>query len=498
MTDSGQISEFEPEEAKTKAIKSVKWSFLGTVLPQLIHPIITITLARLLMPEDYGLFGISSVVIGFITSFQGLTMGYVLTRHELKNLKEAANVTFWVGAIGGVFFFFVIQLLAPVIADFFDEPRALFVLRVQAFAILPVSFVPEQQAMLTRSYAFSKLFLRRVVPMLIPFLVAIPLAIKGFGYWALVFNVIVGNFASALTLWLASSWRPQFQFDLKVAFPMLKIAVWIMLERLLDWSLITIDRAWIGKIFGVRELGIYNLSKSISTTILSAIIITISSIAYVYLSGVRNDLKQFQNSYLRLIQYSATLVFPVSIGIMAVAPELVHIAFGDKWLDSIRPLQMLIMGDALWYLFYYNADAFRALARANLTVIVRIFMLLCLFISFFILAKYGFNYFCAGVFISALLVLPLQFYLALKVTGVAAKKLLITILKPLISSIIMGASVFMVNFLLKSLGISEVVRLPAQIAVGIIVYTALLWMIDRDGFKILFLIGVKALKITRK
>ena len=204
-----------------KTVKGIIWSALSFVAGKGLTFLSTIILARLLAPDDFGLMALGLVTVAYLDTFGELGVGNVIIYRQ-DDLEKNSNVAFTLGllvnsllAVGGFF-------IAPVMAAFFKDPRVTDILRVLSVNLIISGLGSIHQARLDRDLQFKRSFVPEPGKTLAKALVSIGLAVSGFGVWSLVWGQLSGTLTSSALYWIASCWRPRFDFDLKFAISQLR------------------------------------------------------------------------------------------------------------------------------------------------------------------------------------------------------------------------------------------------------------------------------------
>jgi len=219
------------EIVKERAVRSVKWSAFTEAVSRVASPVVTVILARLLVPQEFGIVASAMIVIAFAQMFWDAGLSKALIQTEYAP-SEAGNVVFWTNTSLGLVLYPLLFFAAPWIADFFNSPASAPVLRVLGLQIVIASLSSVQYALFVRDLDFRRLFWIKLATALVPGLVSIPMAVGGFGVWALVTGSLIGQIMNLLLLWFSSTWRPRFQYDHELARKMVRFGFWVMMESL--------------------------------------------------------------------------------------------------------------------------------------------------------------------------------------------------------------------------------------------------------------------------
>ena len=480
-------------EIKQKVIISIKWAFLANLLPKTISPIVTIILARLLMPSDYGIIGMSMVIVGLANLFHGMGLSQALIQRE-KNIESASDAAFWSNLILGVFIAITIMLLAPWISSFFHEPRLSAVLRVQSIAVVISSLASVQEALLQREFKFKRLMGLTLVPSLMPLIVAVPLAIFGLGYWALVGSAIAGRGVQTFLLWKYSSWRPRWRYDIEIARQMLAFGGLVALEGLMGWGLISGDNLIGGHFLSSKYLGLYVLGFNLSTLLVGFFVNPLTGVAYSTFSRFQSNIDELKKIFLETTSMIATIVIPSSIGLCLISYPFATVVLGNKW-HGIEPvIEILAIMFGISYIVVLNPALYKALGRPDIMPKYSFITMVYIIPVYWIGAQFGLITFCLARFSGSIVFHVPHIWIARRVLKLPVNYFWSCISSPLFAGIIMGIVVYGLVFSLApytGANWQDIAKLSGIIISGAVSYGFSLWFIDKS-------LCLRLLQVARK
>jgi PST family polysaccharide transporter len=468
-------------EIKQKAASSIKWAFLANLLPKAISPIVMVILARLLLPSDYGIIGMSLVVVGLANLFHGMGLSQALIQCE-KDMESAADVAFWSNVTLGVFMATTIVLLAPWISSFFHEPRLSAVLRVQSIAVIISSLASVQNAFLQRKFKFKKLMGLTLVPSLMPLIVAVPLALHGFGYWALVGSAIAGRGVQTFLLWKYSSWRPRWRYDIRIARQMLTFGGLVALEGLIGWAMISGDNLVAGHFMSSEDVGLYVFGFNLVVLLVGFFVNPLTGVAYSAFSRLQSDIKELKRIFLESTRMIATIVIPFSFGLSLIADPFTAVVLGSRW-HGIEPvIRILAISPALSFIWNLNPSLYKAINRPDLMPKIHLAQVLYIAPTYWIAAQYGLNVFCWA---RASVIVFLLFHImgAVKVLKLPFNYFWNCIRTPLFAGLIMALVVYLMENSMAPYTVCDwlnILKLLGIIMCGAVSYGLSLWFIDKE------------------
>jgi PST family polysaccharide transporter len=463
---------------KNQAIYSVKWTVLGELVSRFSQPVITFILAKLLAPDDYGVIGMAMILIAFSQLFLEAGMGKALIQSQ-KPIEKTADIVFWTNIILGVSIYVILFLAAPWLMHKFDHPKPIMVpvIRILGIQIIFSSIASVQFAILTREMAFQKLFWTKLAISLIPALFSIPMAIYGFGVWALVASSLVSAFLNLFFLWIQCPWRPHWTYDLKVAEELFSFSVWVLGEGLVVWFFAWGDNLLVGYLIGIEALGIYSFGWNISTTIITAILNPIFTIVFPFFSRLQNDTIEIRKTLHRFNKIITLIAIPVGIGLCMISPQL-ELVLGDRWKGVGMVIGMISIMHGFTWLVGINSEIYRAMGRPDL-----IFKLSLLFIAYyiptyFLFARFGLYAFTGARMVLGLISIPIHIFLGVKILKLSPWYLWQDGKTIFISTAVMAGAIYLCGRTLTYHNI--IFQLSALILVGIITYGGTMWLIDKS------------------
>jgi len=479
-------------EIKQKAASSIKWAFLANLLPKAISPIVTVILARLLLPSDYGIIGMSMVTVSLANLFHGMGLSQALIQRA-KDVESAADVAFWSNVTLGIFIAITIVLLAPWISSFFHEPRLTAVLRIQSITVVISSLASVQDALLQREFKFKKLMSLTLVPSLMPLIVAVPLAILGSGYWALVGSAIAGAGVQTFLLWKYSSWRPRWCYDVRIARQMLTFGGLVALEGLMGWAIVSGDNLVAGHFMSAKDVGLYVFGFNLVVLLVGFFVNPLTGVAYSAFSRFQSDIKELKRVFLESTRMIATIVIPFSFGLSLIADPLTTVVLGSRW-HGIEPvIRILAISPSLSFIWILNGEIYKAIERPDLMPKIHLAQILYMIPTYWIAAQHGLSTFCWAR-ASVIIFLLFHILAAVKVLKLPTNYFWTCIRSPLFAGLIMAFAVYVMEISMAPYTVCDwlnICKLSGIIMCGGGSYALSLWFIDKG-------LCVRFLQVARK
>lgn len=455
---------------KKQVISSLFWKFLERTGAQLIHFFITIALARILAPEEFGLIALIAIFINIATVFVQSGLNTALIQKKDADDLDFSSV-FWASFGIAIFIYIILFFSAPCIAKFYNQPTLIPVIRILALTLFIDVFNSIQNAYISRNMLFKKLFFRSIGAVIPAGLIGLILATLNFGVWALVVQQFCNAFLAVAIMWFTVPWRPSFNFSFN-RFKCLFSYGWkLLLSSLLDAFYTNLRGLIIGRFFSPADLAYYNRGDNFPFLIVNNVNTSIGSVLLPSLASYQDDKVQLKKMMRRAIITSTFVISPMMAGLAAMAKPIVLIVLGEKWLPCVPFVQAY----CFMYLFYpihtSNLSAIKAMGRSDiffkLEIIKKIYGLSILLGSYFYFrSPIGIAY---GAMVSAIISSFVNASPNKKLMGYSYFEQVKDILPSILLALVMGLVVFSIGELNCPLALS----IPTQIISGVLVYIGL-------------------------
>lgn len=341
------------------------WSVTERFGNQGIQFLIGLMLARLLLPEDYGLLGMLLVFISLAQVFvDGGFSAALIRRKEVSD--EDYSTVFWFNLGVAVVCYLIIFTASPFIADFYDEPLLAPLAKVVALNIIINAFGIIQKTLLTKKLDFKTQARINIMSIIISGVIGIVAAWRGYGVWALVIQNISKNLLVNAGFWLQSSWRPARVFSQTAFHELFGFGSKLLLSSLINAVSENLYAIIIGKLYNAKSLGFYTRANQFQKLPVSSIYGAIGVVSYPVLAELKDEPAKLREAYRSMIRMVAWCLFPVMVILGAVAEPMVKIVLTDKWLPCVPLLQILCIVGAFYPLHAINLDVLKVKGRSDL------------------------------------------------------------------------------------------------------------------------------------
>jgi O-antigen/teichoic acid export membrane protein len=451
-------------ELKKNTIGGLAWKLLENLGTQLINFVIQLILARILLPEDYGVIALTGVFITIANVFINTGFSSALIQKKSVSDIEYSSV-FFAGIFSSIVLYVVIFLSAPLIANFYSEPVLIWVLRVQSISIVFSGLYSVQNAILVRKLMFKKIFKYKLLGIFLQGITGISLATLGYGVWSLVAANLVLYAVTTIFMWLAVEWKPRLLFSFKELRSLFTFSSRILLTSLLNDFSNNIKSLIIGKSFSSSMLGYYNRGYQIPSLIMVNTDGAINTVMFPALSKCQSDRAIFISLYRRAIRTSVFIVFPLMLGLISVAEPLTLLLLTEKWLPSVPFLRITCLICMTWP-FSIMYQAFNALGKSNVSLKLNVLTKTVDLLIMIFAIRYGIYAFAISSFISSMIWLIISTFVTRNIFDYKISQQVKDILPSLVLSLIMAASSVLAGNITNQI----FPKLIIQVFVGALVY----------------------------
>lgn len=328
-------------ELKSRTVRSGAVTISAQGLKFVITTGSTIFLARLLSPDDYGLVGMVSVVIGFVQLFKDLGLAEATIQQE-KITQNQVSTLFWINVFFSLIIALFSALLAPVVAWFYHEPRLIRIMLLLSTTFLFGGLTVQHQALLRRQMSFAVLAKIEIFSLLIGVVVAQIMAFYGAGYWALVYMQITSTIVYVLGVWLACRWRPSYPQWTPEIRPMLNFGGNLTGFRCLNYFSRNFDNVLIGRVWGAGDLGLYSKAYQLLLLPINQINGPVYGVVLSALSRLQDDPERYRRVYFQAVLGITTLGMPLVAFLFVTAEQVILVLLGQDWLGVVPIFQFLM------------------------------------------------------------------------------------------------------------------------------------------------------------
>ena len=357
---------------RNRVLGGMAWKFAERISSQGVSFILSVILARLLMPEEYGLVAMINVFIVIANVF--VTSGFAASLIQKKDADDDDFTTiFYCTLTISLLLYAIIYICSPAIARFYNMPELCLLTRVYAISLIITSYQTIQQAYISRHLLFKKTFVSTFVGTLLSGVVGVILAYNGAGVWALVAQYLLSIILNTLTLLFIIPWKPKLFFSFGRAKTLMGFGGSILLSSLISKAYKEIRQLIIGKMYTPADLGFYNRGMSIPHLVSSNIDSTISSVLFPAMSDYSDNPERMKQILRRGIRTSSYLLFFLFTLLATASKPLVILLLTEKWSPCVPYMQIFCISNMMLVISRYNVQAIQALGAGREVVKLEVF-----------------------------------------------------------------------------------------------------------------------------
>lgn len=463
------------ENLKHKAKVGMYWSFLNNAANQIMQFGVAIVMARLLSPEDYGITALPAVfmaVAGILTD-SGFAMALI---RKPEVTEKDLSTSFYYSICMGILMYILLFFAAPWIADFYDTPMLIPLIRITALSFLWGPLATPQNVIINRRLDFKTPARISIINKIVSAIVGITLALFGYGLWALVISGLTAGFLGVVQKWWVVKWLPKERFS-KESFKYL----WNFGNKMIGANLVeafylNVAPIFIGKVYSPATLGLFCRADGYACLPVNQLNGVLNSVTFPVLSKLNEDHELLSRSYRKMMKLSSFVTFPILFLLAALARPLIIVMITEKWVDCILMLQILCLAKMWWPIMSLNRTALQVIGRSDLYFRLELLKRSVNIIILIIALQFGIIAFCIANVIEVAVAMVFNTYYTGKHLNVGLFKQLRDVAPMYIISAMMFGLVLFVNHFIPNLWLQLIVGG----SVGVFFYCGVTYLLKFD------------------
>jgi len=456
----------ELSNIKQKTISGMIWSVSERFGLQIAHTIISIILARLLSPTEFGLIGMLVIFTSITQSIVDSGFGSALVQKKDATQTDSSSIFFF-NLLVGILLAGVLFASAPLIANFFNQPILTSLTRVLSLNLIINGFSLVQFSLLRKAMAFKKHFAISIASALVSGVCAIVAAYNGLGVWSLVIQSLSNSLVQAILLWIVNKWRPTPEFSLASLKTMYSFGSKLLIAGMIETIFKNIYQTFIGKTYSAQDLGYYTRATTMQSATTVAPSMALGQAIFPIFSPYQDDNITLRKAHSRTINMSMFLLVPFTIGLIAIAKPLFLFLLTEKWAESIPYFQLLCVVGVFFPVVVQNYNLLRIKGRSDLNLKLEIVKYVMTAIAIIATYKSGIIALLLGQIVVALISHVMVSHFAGKLVNYSLGDQSKAVFPILMTSLAMGLVMFYVGRLNIS---NNFVMFTLQIISGVIIY----------------------------
>lgn len=453
------------ETLKDKAVKGVAWRIAETGGRQVIQFGISVVLARLIMPEQFGLVAMLSVFLALSQVFIDSGFSTALIRKTNRTQADCSTVYFFNIAVAAVCYA-ILFVCAPLVSDFYGMEQLTPILRVTSLSLIIGSVAGVQRTLLQAEMNFKLLTKMNITALIISGIVGIVMAYLGFQVWALVTQSLVSTVVSTAFIWIKFDWRPSWIISRASFKEFFGFGSKLLASSLLDTLYNNVYSIIIGKVFKAADLAFYNRADSLKSMTTSLPTSILQSVTYPTLCKLQDNEDALRNGYRRMLRLSAFIIFPLCIGLGAVAFPLINVLYTDRWIYAATLLSIIVFS-GMWYPIHaINLNYLIVKGRSDLFFRLEILKKINGVIMLCITVPLGLEAMCYGSIATSLIALVINSYY----TGKFLNMSILKQLGDMTPTLLLCAAMYIPTRLIATMMGNGIASLSVSVLTGAVIY----------------------------
>jgi O-antigen/teichoic acid export membrane protein len=352
---------------RNSVIGGMFWTFGQQFGLRFVSFLVSIALARVLAPEDFGLIGMLAVFITVGSALMNGGLATSLIRSTDINQDDYSTV-FYMNLVGGIFVYIVVFLAAPIVGQFYGRPILIDLIRIYALTFIIDAFSSVHQAKLTKEMQFKLQTAIQIPSLVSAGILGITLAYNGFGVWSLVCMYLLESLLISLQLWLRAGWHPSLKINSSKLRSHFNYGYKIALTNVVSTIFDNLYYIIIGKYFSAKQLGYYTRAYSVQQLPVLNISFALNKVTFSAFSTIQNDNERLKDAYRKLIQQVIFWLAPLLIFFAIVAEPMFVLLFSQKWLPAAPYFKLMCIAGILYPLQAYNLNILNIKGRSDLVL----------------------------------------------------------------------------------------------------------------------------------
>lgn len=459
------------------AVRGSLWTYLAFICGKGLGFATTVILARLLLPEQFGLVGYCLIALQYLSLLNLFGMDAALISRQ-DRIQEAANAAFLLNIATGILLFGVAWAGAPWVAHFFHAEEVTHLLRLMALS-LPISAlggVPD--ALVQRDLRFKARVLPEFSRSFVKGVVSVVLAWRGMGVMSLIIGQIAGEATATGLVWILARWRPTLAFSGPVSRQILRFGAHMVAIGLLGALFGNIDFLFVGRILGAGALGYYTLAYRIPELVIASTNMVVGRVAYPLFCRLQSDAQQLRATYFSYVRYMALLIFPAGVGLAITAGPFVMLFYSSRWSPSIPVMQLLSVALAISSIGFVPGVLYKANNRPEILTRLAVVKTIPAIAIFWYATRWGISGVAVGQIVTAVINISLDVAIVSRVLHLRVIDNLKALVPATASSAVMGVVGFAAAPILTRAGVLGLLML---VVLGMSVYSMTLALVSRQS-----------------
>lgn len=474
-------------------INNFIWRFAERCGAQLVTFIVSIVLARILTPEDYGVVALVTVFTSILQVFVDSGLGTALIQKKNADDLDFSSV-FYFNFVVCIVLYIIMFFTAPVISVFYNDSSLISIIRVSSLTIVISGVKGIQQAYVSRNMLFKRFFFATLGGTIFSAFIGIGFAYAGFGVWAIVVQQLSNTAIDTFILWITVKWRPKKMFSIKRLKELLNFGWKLLVSSLFDTIYNNLRNLIIGKNYSSADLAYYNQGDKFPKLIVTNINSSIDSVLLPTLASAQDESNRVKNMTRRAIKTSTYIMAPLMMGLAFCATPIVRLILTEKWLPCVPYLQIFCITYMFWPIHTANLNAINAMGKSDYFLKLEIAKKTIGMILLLSTMHFGVMVMAYSLLVTTVTSMIINSWPNRTLLGYSLKEQIVDIFPGVFLALLMGTAISLVRLL----ALPDIVTLALQIPLGAMIYIGLSNIFKIESFEYLLNIVKSVLKNNQK
>jgi len=466
-------------ELKTKTYAALSWSLLEAIGLRSIHFIVGIILARLLLPEQFGLIGMLMIFTAVAQTLLDSGFGAALIQKSEIDSKDT-NSIFYFNLFAGIVGAGFLSLISPLVASFYHQPILSPLLKVCSIVLIINALGLVQNSLLVKAIDFKTLSKVTFFASLFSGIIGVSMAFRGFGVWSLAAQQVADAFFRTLLLWQCNDWRPAWIFSFRSLSKLFKFGSNLMIASLLHAFFENIYLVVIGKLFPPAELGNFTLARDIQRVSSTMLPRVVGRVAFPVFSKLQDDPVKMKRGVNKALTVLASIHFPVMLALAVVTRPMILLVLTARWELCISYLQLLCLVGLMYPLHLINLQVLQAMGKSDLFLRLEFIKKGLIIINIIITYRWGVTIMISGQIVVSLMSYWLNAYFNRRLIDYSIVEQIQDLYPYMLAAILMALLMHGVSYLPIS---SNFLLLVCQLGTGTVSYMILCRLLHLSVYK---------------
>lgn len=458
-------------------LSNMLWRFAERCGVQIVSFVVSVILARILLPEEYGIVSILTIFISILNLF--LDSGFKNALIQKVDADEIDYSTvFYFNVLMGFILYALLFLFAPLISRFYGIKQMTLYIRVMSLTLIIGGFNGVQTAIVAKRMEFKRFFYSSLAGTLVSAVIGIAMAYMGMGIWALIAQRLIDQLVDTIVLWFSVKWKPIFVFSVKRLKPMFLYGSKLLGSSLLNSLTTNLSGLIIGKAYSSDLLAYYDKGRRIPNLVVDNLQTAVQSVLFPVLSQYQNEQKQVKHILRVSFMTSAYCIFPCMMGIGICARLIIRILYTETWISMVPYLQLWCFIFAFYLMHTAQLQVIQALGRSDLILKIEVIKQFLTILAILLTIPFGVLAMLEAMCIVTVLCLYINGYPNKKLIGYGFLEQMKDILLILFLNCMMGGMVYLIGFW----NLSDGLLLTVQITAGVSIYLAGSYILKLESY----------------